>query len=148
MKFSEAKGHKVVDSGTADTVGRIRGFLVDPETRSVVALRLKKTDHGDVLRWRDLAAFGVDAVTIADPSAVSGIDDELEPFRGKRRRLIKKRTLTTDGDELAAVADVEFDPESGRLTVIVLRDGEQVAAERLVGVGSYAVVVRSVPDDA
>lgn len=147
MRFSDAKGHKVVDKSTATTVGQVRGFLVDPRSRSVAALRLKKTDQGDVLRWSDLTAFGVDAITIGDSAAITELDDELEAFRGKRRRLLKKRVLTTGGDELGEVADVEFDPDTGKLTTILLQDGE-VAADRLVGIGSYAVVVQEQPADA
>ena len=146
MRFSDAKGHKVVDKSTASTVGQVRGFLVDPRSRSVAALRLKKTDRGNVLRWRDVDAFGVDAVTIGDSAAITELDDELEAFRGKRRRLLKKRVLTTGGDELGEVADVEFDPDTGALTTILLQDGE-VAADRLVGIGSYAVVVQEQPAD-
>lgn len=146
MRFSDAKGHKVVDKSTATTVGQVRGFLVDPRSRSVAALRLKKTDRGNVLRWSDLTAFGIDAVTIGDSAAITELDDELEAFRGKRRRLLKKRVLTTGGDELGEVADVEFDPDTGTLTTILLQDGE-VAADRLVGIGSYAVVVQEQPAD-
>ncbi len=141
MKFSDAKGHKVVDRSTASTVGQVRGFLVDPGSRSVVALRLKKTDRGNALRWSDLTAFGIDAVTIADSAAITELDGELEALRGKRRRLVKKRVLTTGGDELGEVSDVEFDPETGALTTILLQ-GEGIAADRLVGIGSYAVVVQ------
>ncbi len=146
MKFSEAKGHEVVDMSTADTVGRVRGFLVDPASRSVVALRLKKADRGDVLRWRDLTAFGVDAVTIGDPAAITQLDDELPALSGKRRRLLKKRVLTTGGDELGHVADVEFDPDTGELTTILLQEGRELAADRLIGIGSYAVIVHGQPD--
>ncbi len=144
MKFSHAKGHKVVDRSTADTVGQVRGFLVDPASRSVVALRLKKTDRGEVLRWGDLTAFGVDAVTIGDRAAITELDGELKALRGKRRRLLKKRVLTTGGDELGVVSDVEFDPDTGKLTALLLHDGE-LTADRLVGVGSYAVVVQEQP---
>lgn len=146
MRFSDAKGHKVVDKSTATTVGQVRGFLVNPRSRSVAALRLKKTDRGNVLRWSDLTAFGIDAITIGDSAAITELDDELEAFRGKRRRLLKKRVLTTGGDELGEVADVEFDPDTGKLTTILLQDGE-VAADRLVGIGSYAVVVQEQPAD-
>ena len=147
MKFSETKGRKVVAMSTADTVGQVRGFLVDPASRSVVALRLKKTDQGDVLRWKDLTAFGVDAITVGDPTAITELDGELKALRGKRRRLLKKRVLSTGGDELGTVADVEFDPDTGTLTNIMLHEDAEVSADRLVGIGSYAVVVKEKPDN-
>ncbi len=147
MKFSETKGRRVVAMSTADTVGQVRGFLVDPASRSVVALRLKKTDRGDVLRWDDLTAFGVDAITIGDPTAIAELDGELKALRGKRRRLLKKRVLTTGGDELGNVADVEFDPDTGGLTNIMLHEDAEISADRLVGIGSYAVIVQEQPDN-
>lgn len=147
MRFSESKGRKVVDSSKAETVGAVRGFFVDPVSRSVVAVRLKKkTERGNVLRWSDLAAFGVDAVTITGPDAVTETDEELEPYAGKRRRLLKKRVLASTGYELGHVADVDFDADTGKLISIVLAEGVEVPADRLVGVGSYAVVVRQEPD--
>lgn len=142
MKFSECKGRQVVAVDTAGTVGQVRSFLVDPASRSVVALRLKKTDSGDVLRWDDLGAFGVDAITIPDQSAITELDGELKNLRGKRHRLVKKRVLTTGGDEVGHVADVEFDPKTGGLTHLILDDDAAISADRLIGVGSYAVVVR------
>lgn len=147
MKFSETKGRQVVAMSSADTVGQVRGFLVDPATRSVVALRLKKTDKGEVLRWTALTAVGVDAITIADLTAITDLDGDLEALRGKRRRMLKKRVLSTAGVELGPVTDVEFDPETGRLTTIILKGAEGISADRLVGIGSYAVVVQARPGD-
>lgn len=144
MKFSEAMGHKIVDKSTANTVGKVRTLLVDPRSRSVAALRLKKSDRGEVLRWGDLIAFGVDAVTIGDPAAIIELDDEMKALRGKRGRILKKRVLTTGGDELGEVSDVEFNPDTGKLTSILLQD-RVIAAERLVDIGSYAVVVKEEP---
>lgn len=140
--FSDATGHKVVDTSTAVAVGRVSGFLVDPATRKVVALHLKKTDSGQVLRWRDITAFGTEAVTISEVGAITETDEELDAFSGKSHGLLKKRVLTTGGDELGSVKDVGFDRENGDVTTIVIDGADDVAGERLVGIGSYAVVVR------
>lgn len=147
MRFSDAKGHRVVSSSTAETVTRVKGFVVDPVSRSVVALRLKKSDEGTVLRWADLGAFGADAVTVTDPTVIGDRDEDAEVTRlfGKEHEVIKKRVLTTGGDELGTVEDVDFDLETGMLTTLLLdkkSSVREVAASRLLGVGSYAVVVR------
>ncbi|MFC7754785.1 PRC-barrel domain-containing protein [Tsukamurella soli] len=60
---------------------------------------------------------------------------------GKDHRALGKRLLDTNGDELGRVDDVEFDPRSGDVTALVLADG-RVPGTRLVGIGSYAVVVQ------
>lgn len=147
MRFSETKGRKVVATASADTVGQVRELLVDPATRSVVAFRLKKYDHGEVLRWGALTAVGVDAITVADTGALTGLDADLEPLSGKSRRMVKKRVLSTAGVDLGVVGDVTFDPASGRLSTIVLKDDTEIDASRLVGIGSYAVVVQRGPGE-
>jgi sporulation protein YlmC with PRC-barrel domain len=51
------------------------------------------------------------------------------------------RVLSDRGFELGAVEDVEFDPESGALTSVHVTKGGAVTADRVLGAGSYAVVV-------
>ncbi len=148
MLFSKAKGHKVVGSSTATTLGKVSGFVVDPATRSVLAVRVKKAETGDFLRWSDLSAFGSDAVTVADDTAIGDGGDEVQTLAHKDRELLGKRVLTDGGDELGKVDDIDFDPETGALTTLLLAKGArlpEVAAARLLGVGSYAVVVREAP---
>jgi sporulation protein YlmC with PRC-barrel domain len=142
MLFSQAKNHKVVSASTADTVGKVTRFVVDPTTRSVVALRLKKTEEGDFLRWSDLTAFGADAVTVTDDTRIGDGGPDVQALDDKAHRVLGKRVLTTGGDELGKLEDVDFDPETGALTSLVVGDGAPIAASLLVGVGSYAVVVR------
>jgi sporulation protein YlmC with PRC-barrel domain len=141
MLFSAALGRKVVSTSTAETVGFVEEFVVDPRTHSVVALGLKKA-KGGVLRWSDLTAFGEDAVTVASAEQVGSADETITALSGKDHRLVGKRVLSTAGDELGTVADVEFDPASAALTALALAE-RSIDAVRLVGVGSYAVVVRA-----
>jgi sporulation protein YlmC with PRC-barrel domain len=49
--------------------------------------------------------------------------------------------LTEHGHFLGKVRDVEFDPANGRITSLMLKEAF-VDGERLLGIGSYAVVVR------
>ena len=145
MLFSEAKGRKVVSSSSAATIAKVSGFVVDPATRSVVALQLKKTDAGDMLRWSDITAFGADAVTVTDETKIGDGGEDGKALAGKAHRLLGKRVLTSTGDALGSVEDVDFDPQSGALTALLVDGGPDVDAARLLGVGSYAVVVREEP---
>ncbi|WP_281250428.1 PRC-barrel domain-containing protein [Rhodococcus marinonascens] len=52
--------------------------------------------------------------------------------------MIDKRVLTSTGNELGTLTDVDFDPDSGPVTSLIL-DAEDVGGARLVGVGSYVV---------
>ena len=40
MQWSQLKGRKVVSTATADRVGKVNGFVLDPKTRTVVGDRL------------------------------------------------------------------------------------------------------------
>jgi sporulation protein YlmC with PRC-barrel domain len=142
MLFSDAKGRKVVSSSTATTVGKVNRFVVDPTTRAVVGVELKKTEHGDMLRWSDITAFGADAVTVTGPDKIGDGGEAVQALSGKAHRVLGKRVLTSTGDELGKVVDVDFDPVSGVLTALHVDDESVVDAAGLLGIGSYAVVVR------
>ncbi len=140
--FSEAKGRKIVSTSTADTVGKINEFVVDPASRSVVAVLARKTEDGDTLRWSDITAFGDDAVTVANAGVLGTADEKVATLVGKDHHVLGKRVLTTRGADIGKVTDVEFDHESGAIENLLIGD-ESVGGARLLGVGSYAVVVRA-----
>ncbi len=141
MRFSEARGRKIVSTSTAHTVGTVRELVVDPATRRVVGVTVKGADKGAVLLWSDLTSFGGDAVTVDGPERLSEPDEHVAQLADKDHAVLGKRVLSTDGLELGKVRDVAFDPESGSVTTLDL-DGDDVPGERLVGIGSWAVVVR------
>ena len=86
MLFSKANRHKVVSSSTAATVAKVSGFVVDPVSRSVVAVRLKKAEKGEFLRWADLVAFGADAVTVTDDSVIGDGGPDVSALAEDERR--------------------------------------------------------------
>ena len=110
MRFSEADGQKIVSTATADTVGKVGTFVVDPRSRTVVAVTVKKSAGGDLLRWPDIYAFGQDAVTVTGAEKLVNPDPDLAALADKSHELIGKRVLTTAGDEIGKTVDVEFDP--------------------------------------
>lgn len=143
MRFSEAEGRTIVATESADTVGKITGFVVDPGAARVVALRVKKAHgEGDTLPWSDLTAMGADVVTVEKAMSVQVAHGQLLEQGHKRHEIVGKRVLTERGDELGRVRDVDFDPGDGRVRALVTT-GEEVDGVRLMGVGSYAVVVRA-----
>jgi len=145
MRFSEASGRNVVSTSSATTVGRVHGFVVDPLARRVVALELKKTDgEGDTLTWDAMTAFGRDAVTVPGTEAITTAEGRVQELTGKAHAMLGKRVLTESGDEVGKLEDVEFEAVSGKVTALLTKS-EEIAGDRLIGVGSYAVVVRSAP---
>ncbi len=55
---------------------------------------------------------------------------------------IAKRVLTEDGLALGSIADIDFDSETGAIRQLILAD-EHIAGSRLMGTGTFAVVVSS-----
>ncbi|MDN5762408.1 MAG: PRC-barrel domain-containing protein [Microlunatus sp.] len=139
MRFSQARGQKIVSTSTAGTVGRVSGFVVDPSTSRIAAVRVKKAASGDTLPWTDITSFGVDAVTVDDAARITEASEKIASLSGRKRKVIGRRVLSTAGNELGRSSDVEFDQESGAVTAIVLND-EKTATGKVVGIGSYAVV--------
>lgn len=141
MLFSEARTRDVVSAADGECVGRVDRFVVDPENARIGSLRLDKVaDMQRYLSWRDIQSFGPDQVTVASSRVLRLGDGPREERIRRDFGMLGKRALTDAGHELGTVDDVAFDPADGRITAIVLEDGE-VAGERLLGVGPYAVVV-------
>ena len=143
MLASEAKGRPVMSTETATAVGKIDGLLVDPATSKVVAFSLTKT-HGDAdaLHWEDLTSFGPDAVTVDAEALISKPRGWAAELSGKHLGVLGKRVLTDKGVELGTVDDLEFDPKTGDVLALVT-GAEAVDGKRMLGLGSYALVVRT-----
>lgn len=141
MRLKKATGRKVVSLATAETVGKISRFVIDVPQRRISALVLRKTDkHGEILAWSDVTGFGDDAVTVADVGVLSEADGSMKELSDKDHQLIGKRALSTRGDDLGEIKDVEFDPSTGLLEQIHYPDGT-ARGDSLVGIGTYAAVL-------
>lgn len=143
IRFSDIAGNPVMNTASALTVGRVRSVVVDPAERRVVALGVRKSKGpGDTLLWDAISAIGPDAVTVDSEQRLA------EPPAALRDRLsldvdiVGHRVLSDQGRELGQVRDVEFDPSDGAVVTLMLKDA-YVDGERLLGIGSYAVVVRA-----
>lgn len=143
MLLSEAIGQRVVSTSTAATVGHVGSLVIDPVAQRVVALSLKKTPvAGDLLPWAEITAFGVDAVTVGSESQIIEEQGQFAELNSKAHVILKKRILNTAGLQVGTVRDVDFDPADGRILGI-LTDDQPIDGRALLGVGSYAVVVRA-----
>jgi sporulation protein YlmC with PRC-barrel domain len=142
MLFSASKKHKVVSTSTAQTVAKVTGFVVDVPNRQVVAVTVKGTKAGDVIEWPAITAFGVDAVTIDSENAITTATGTVRELAAKDHRIMGKLVLSAEGDVRGKVTDAEFDGTTGRISFIMV-DRAPVAGDRLVGLGRYAVVVRT-----
>ncbi len=142
MWLSEALGRALVDSSTAQTVGQVAEFVIDPKSHSIVAVTLRRTQLGDTVLWTALSAFGEDALTVPGAEVILDANDAVAALAGKDHRVFGKRVLNTDGEDLGTLTDADFDPATGRLTELLLTSGT-VRGDRLIGIGSYAAIVHA-----
>ncbi|MET8682623.1 hypothetical protein ABZV77_00205 [Streptomyces sp. NPDC004732] len=139
MLLSQAVGRPVVSSADAAQVGTVAGLVLAPEEALITAVRLDGVKGGaDVVAWADVHAVGPDAVVIGAASAARFASTD----SSESQELLGKRLLTELGDAVGTLADVAFDPDSGRIDTLHSSRGERIPGHRLLGVGSYAVVVR------
>lgn len=142
MLFSEATGHRVMTTDTASTVGVLSDFVVDPATAKVIALRLKRSQGtGATLHWEDLTSFGPDTVTVASVEAIAEARDRAAELITKPADIVGKQLLTDTGIGLGTVTDIDFNPANGEV-VSLLISGGLIDGGRLIGCGSYAVIVK------
>lgn len=142
MLFSQARKRDVVDTATATRVARVDGFVVLPGPARVALLRMGKVrGAGTLLAWEDLQGFGPDAVTVATDAVIRPARDTLEQrAENNDLEILGKRVLTEHGMELGTITDVDFDPETGAVTLLLTKT-ETIPGQRLIGLGNYAAVV-------
>ena len=142
IRFSDISGNPVMDTATATAVGKVQAPIVDPVTQRVVAFRVRRSKGpGDVVLWEGLAGLGPDALTVDSAERLADPPAEWKQRAGSKLDLIGRTVLTENGCQLGKVRDLEFDPKDGRVTSLMLKDAF-VDGERLLGIGTYAVVVR------
>jgi len=139
MRWSEALGHEVVDTSTAEAVGRVDALVLDPQDSSITAFVV-----GDrVVSWSDTGGIGSDAVTISGSELLRAprTGTEEGAVDGSSRPL-SKPILTEDGYALGELNDIEVDPVTGSVQLLIT-DDDEIAGSRLMGAGSFAVIVSS-----
>lgn len=142
--FRRAASIPVMSKESAEKVGQIKHFVVDAPTRRIRSAQVEGSKKNSVMvSWTDIAAVGDDAVIVESDAVLRGAENEDEE-RAARGELVMldKRVLDETGDELGVVDDVVFDPASGEIESINV-GREIIEGDRLLGVGSYAVVVRA-----
>jgi uncharacterized protein YrrD len=101
----------------------------------------KVSGAGTLLAWDDVQGFGPDAVTVASDAVLRPARDQLEQrAENNDLEILGKRVLSEQGTQLGTVTDVDFDPETGAVTLLITKT-ETISGQRLIGLGGYAAVV-------
>ncbi|MFF7331233.1 PRC-barrel domain-containing protein [Streptomyces sp. NPDC008150] len=141
--FSQMRGLPVLTLTDAVEIGVVRSVTLDVATGTLTHLHVgpdtrKSRRKESVLPWEALHAVGADAVLLrADAPPAPGPDGSPDVPDA-----VGLRVLTEGGEERGTVRDLSFDPESGRLDALITSLG-QYRPDRLLGLGDYALVVRS-----
>jgi sporulation protein YlmC with PRC-barrel domain len=136
-------GQPVIARDSADRIGTLDGIIFDPQSRKVVAVQVGSKKSSRFIRWDDISAVGSDAIMVSSADSAGEAQGPLEERAAAGiASVLDKRVLDDRGDELGTISDVDFDETAG--TIEDLRVGDQqVSGERLIGIGSYAVVVNA-----
>ncbi|MEV5356562.1 PRC-barrel domain-containing protein [Streptomyces sp. NPDC052693] len=135
MLFSEALGLPVLTLDDAEELGAVRALTVDAVSGVVTHVRVRGPHRKEtVLPWGALHALGPDAVLVRSAAAPAEVPPHYE--------LPGLRILAETGDQLGTVQDVAFEPGTGRLEAVLTAHGD-LPADRLLGLGEHALVVRA-----
>lgn len=141
--FSDADGRQVVASSTATEIGQIKSFVVDPSASRVTAIQTGgRGGRADVVEWDHIEAFGEDAVLVVNDEVAHRPEDRQKDAVKGNIRLRDSRVLDDAGFEHGTVTDAMFDPATGAITGVLTTEGH-LAADRLISLGSYALVIRA-----
>ena len=124
---------KVVDTSTAETIGRVAGVHLDASRSAVSSLRLKGR-HAGHIPYADVISVGPDAVTVRSADVVVEGDDAAPSDADA----IGSRVLDDAGYDLGTLKDLTVDQDG---TIASLSVDGSVVEGRIRGIGSYAVVV-------
>jgi sporulation protein YlmC with PRC-barrel domain len=140
MRLSQAQGLPVVARESARELGTIRSLVVDARGRRISCVEIRGDKVG-LVDWDGIVGFGPDALVIESAEQLrSARDDAEEHALASAGGLAGRLVLTDGGDAAGALGDLEFDPGDGRIERLVV-GGREVAGERLLTVGPYAVIV-------
>ncbi|MGW1501743.1 PRC-barrel domain-containing protein [Streptomyces mirabilis] len=136
--FSEIRGLPVVTLGEANELGVVRSLTIDVVSGLVGQVRLSPARGRKeiAIGWSALHVIGPDAVLVRSGTA---LDTAPPPTPVE---ILGVRVLTEDGDERGTVRDIDFDPVTGRVEKLRTALGD-IPGDRLVGLGDYALVVRT-----
>ncbi|CAM5689513.1 PRC-barrel domain-containing protein [Streptomyces violaceorubidus] len=136
MLFTEVRGLPVLPPDGAGPLGTVTSLTVDVVTRSVSHVRWRGGRFGreTALPWDAVGTVGPGALRVSAATA----PEPAPPGHD----LLGRRILTDTGAGQGTVLDVAFDTRTARLLALFTTRGE-LPADRLLGLGDYALVVRA-----
>lgn len=139
--LADAMGRDVMSRATAEKLGALSGAVLDVPSRQIVSWQIGTGRRALVAEHAAVRGIGDAAVVIDQQSSARAAASPAEVATVKGNRpLLTARVLTDAGEEIGPVEDVEFDPASGAVLSVTVPGG-RIPADRLRGLGGYALVV-------
>jgi len=140
--FEQVDGRRVIASDSADTIGHVKGFVLDSAGRQIEAIHVDgRGKHALVIDWATVTAFGPDAVMVPSESDRATVaDNHQQSAVVGDVAMVGSRVLGVDGRGAGKVVDAEFDTETGAIVRVITDEGP-IDARRVSSLGSYALVV-------
>ncbi len=141
---SELIGLLVLTKDGARRLGQVADVLVSASDGRVIGLLLTGGSAflgHRVYPYEEVAAIGNGAVLVNSESAVISTRDggKLKQLLARHNEVVGKRILSESGDDLGVVADLVFDPDTGRVLGYEVSGGvvqDIVSGRRFLSVGS------------
>ncbi len=155
-KSKELLGLPVLDLQAGKVLGKLRGFLIDPTKKAVVAYTVSESRWARddrVIAINDVYSVGKDAVTVREArKLVKALQTfEFRRLAENRVELYNTRVLTESGQYLGAVDEFTFDPSDGQILGYYVTSGRIkdafhgrpiVSANEVLTIGKDAIIVR------
>jgi uncharacterized protein YrrD len=147
MRLTEADGRPVISRASAETVGELKHVVVDVGARRIASLHVAGgRRHPRMVDWSSIVGFGPDGIVVEDEDATRPPASDRETAVASGKLDLDGRLILSDGgDSLGTLTDLIFDEATGSLTGLVAGDTEH-AAERLMAIGPYSVILRADPE--
>jgi sporulation protein YlmC with PRC-barrel domain len=121
MKLSELRGKPVVSVAEAVTLGTVDDALVDSTLGTIGALLIASSGGTDryLVSMDQIRGIGPDVATVSSQHALSSPGQASAPrSRVPLTSIVGSRVVAEDGRVLGTVAEVDFDPSSGRIQAL------------------------------
>lgn len=139
MRWRKSLGKPVIDRSSGETIGEVTTLIASVESHRITGIVVDDR----IAPWSTTRGIGHDAVTVPSVDALT------EPTDGDEKRIVDgdvdplgRSVYTEDGFALGSLTDIDFDADTGEIGRLLLAD-DDLAGSRMLGIGSFAVVVRS-----
>jgi len=137
MKLQDMIGLAVFEVEEGQEIGTIVDCIVDSNL-NITGIELESksffNSHVKIVAWKDIIAYGEDAVMIASKESIDKTDSDNIPhtFLQGKNKLKDLQVVTTTGIIIGRISDVYFDQKMGN-TIVALEISDGMVTDLIEG---------------